>query len=580
MAFINKSRRTGTIEEVINRHPDGRSYKGEEDVYRRIKADCEKSSLHWYFWYDLCLPIPIRNKNEIQIDFLLICEEGAIIIEVKGGGVRVYGGRYYYEKNGNLTPMQDGSPFDQAHDYKFALMNNHVLNSDQIFTEYIVAFPHQEMTITNKHEALDQSYWLWDKSYQDNPEASIADFLEDTLIQAKQKSTKGRYIKTLSESELEKIVEILSPTLEDKGRYSQSSLSEVLNWLHIDNLDILQGLERNKRIMIEGGPGTGKTTMAKAYIKKHKGLKGLYLCHNVFLAKQFEIDLIQEELYNCEVYTFGRLLSSLGLTNDQITKATSAFLKEFLSKASHNAYDFVIIDEAQDIIDRGADVILDFFSSSMRNGLETGSYLIFYDIEQGFNSNYRRLEDIVDDWQRFAVHYKLNENKRIITNQQIIEIANDILKKNSIEEYQSFVRQLSNKDIPSLRIQLTDSSQTLSRAFKDATKNSEDHKNTIVLVHSNFNHITVPPFNDTIFDMLSDKPWVHLLTEEDIVNPDLSTIRFTSILKFKGLETNKVILVIPYNLFAGDLLNFLYEIYVGFTRAMMELQVIIHKIPN
>ena len=77
--------------------------------------------------------------------------------------------------------------------------------------------------------------------------------------------------------------------------------------------------------------------------------------------------------------------------------------------------------------------------------------------------------------------------------------------------------------------------------------------------------------------MLSCKPWVHILTEDDIITPDLSTIRFTSILKYKGLETNKVILVIPYNLIAGDLLNFLFEIYVGFTRAMMELEVIIFK---
>ena len=39
--------------------------------YKRIKEDCEKSDLHWYVWYDLNLPIPYRNKSELQIDFLL-----------------------------------------------------------------------------------------------------------------------------------------------------------------------------------------------------------------------------------------------------------------------------------------------------------------------------------------------------------------------------------------------------------------------------------------------------------------------------------------------------------------------------
>ena len=117
----------------------------------------------------------------------------------------------------------------------------------------------------------------------------------------------------------------------------------------------------------------------------------------------------------------------------------------------------------------------------------------------------------------------------------------------------------------------------LSIAFRNATRNSQDHENTIVLVHSNFNHIKDSVIGDTIWGMLSCKPWVHTLTEDDIVTPDLSTLRFTSILKYKGLETNKVILVIPYNLIAGDLSNFLFEIYVGFTRAMMELEVIIHN---
>ena len=151
MPYINKSRRIGTLEEVITRHEDGTILQGEADMYQRIVKDCERSSLHWYVWYDLSLPISMNGQSEIQIDFLLICEKGAIVLEVKGGGIQVIGGRYYYSgKNGSLTQMKI-TPFDQAHNYKWALLNHNILNGDLLFVDFAVAFPHQKMDSTSSN---------------------------------------------------------------------------------------------------------------------------------------------------------------------------------------------------------------------------------------------------------------------------------------------------------------------------------------------------------------------------------------------------------------------------------------------
>lgn len=303
-------------------------------------------------------------------------------------------------------------------------------------------------------------------------------------------------------------------------------------------------------------------------------MRGLYLCQNIFLHAKVKEELIQEDLYNCEVYTFGRFLNSIciGIENDY--KCNHSKLKDLFSSSEYKLYDYIIIDEAQDIADQGIDIIIDNLTSISGNGMSVGNYLIFYDIEQGYNSNSRHIENFVSRYLSFSAHYRLNENKRVITNKQIVSVANHILTLKTNSEYKKYLHELSNDMTQYLHMVFVANKKELSRSFKSAVKQSEDITNTVVLVHSAFKHIKYE--SDTIYDLLSDKVGIHNLDEKDIITPNRSSIPFTSILKYKGLETHKVILIIPELCNIGEIENFLFEVYIGMTRAMMELQIIIY----
>lgn len=108
-------------------------------------------------------------------------------------------------------------------------------------------------------------------------------------------------------------------------------------------------------------------------------------------------------------------------------------------------------------------------------------------------------------------------------------------------------------------------------------KDSEDKENTVILIHSDFKVSYDKNDDECIYDKLLSKPGVHELTEDSIVNPIKTTIPYTSILNYKGMETNRVILVLPNKPLRSSFSNFLFEVYVGLTRAMIDLKIIIFK---
>jgi len=291
--------------ETIIVKEDGSPLRGEIDIYRQLWNDLSKSSLEWDVWHDLKLPEHSDNfnyykKTSSQIDFLILCKHGLLVLEVKGGPISTKDNTFFYGKNFD-TPIKQ-NPFKQAEGYKYTLKDNILNNLKGCFFCEATAFPHVDYPFESK---LIDNNLLWTSYLAKDYEGSIEKFLLKVFNYSKSKHQKHfRNYSEVSPKEYLAIKKILSPIIGDRNHLNTIN---TLEWLGIQNIEILDGLYKNSRIMIEGPPGSGKTTIAKAFIDKQHNKNGIYLCWNNLLMHYTKSLLSERQLSsNIEVTTYFR----------------------------------------------------------------------------------------------------------------------------------------------------------------------------------------------------------------------------------------------------------------------------------
>ena len=570
---------TSDLEAIITQNDSSPLY-GEIEMFRRIYSDCSNSDYTWHFWHNLRLPVSVKNQNEIQIDFLLVSEKGVIIVEVKGGKIGIEQGLYYYEASRERTYMER-APFDQARDYMYALINNRVVSASQLFIDTVCAFPHTRMDHTSINPSTDLGYKLWSKIQHDDHSKSFADFCIGVLESDKNKN--GWRRPDLQAQDVEIAIQSLLYNFADRNRnvYSERGMEAILQRLNIDNLSTFNSLQKNDRLFIEGGPGTGKTTIARAYIEKYHTLRGLYLCWNKLLEARIKNELWQAGLPNCRVEQFASFVLSLQsqvmstkLSLDDITSGAANDELEtlFSSVRERNdfvPYDYIIIDEAQDVLDKGAIPLLDALPSVTRNGVSTGRYLVFFDTEQGYNYESRQIDEIADALALIGARFILDTNKRVPTNKEIVSFARMLLNGTSAKDlFQCIIKE----NYASTQVFYFDGAKQLIKHINQIKKEIRDgakNWNEYVILADSSTKKEQTTGNEKLYDRIATIEGIKELSAKNICL-DTSEIPFTSMLAYKGLECKHVILVINGRTEISTL-----ELYVGMTRAIMDLQLLV-----
>lgn len=505
--------------------------KAELKVFDQLRtAFSSGKDTGWFAMHSLNLPRH-EYKRWGEIDFIVCGPGGVFAFEVKGGGVSCRDG-VWETTNRYGTNRLSESPFRQAEGGMQGLRDKKLPDwlSRSFVWGYGVIMP--DVGSLPDSAEWDRPVLACSKEFKE---------FERWLIRLVQhwRAKDSRKLEATPE-QLKQLQQYLRPNFEAVVPLHVTSdvVSSQLAKLEDEQLELIDAVEENERVLCSGGAGTGKTLVGLELARRwaSTGINVVMTCHSPWLKSFLEKNPIPG-----------------------LTVCLSDAIHVAARRNGIERFDALIVDEGQDVLNMEILARLDEY---VVGGLEQGRWCFFHDI----NNQSGLCGDYVPDAYEYLHMFRpmkvpLRKNRR-----NAMPILNCI--QSTLEADMGAagvgqgpaVRQFSSGETDELVEAIENELEALIE--KEGFSNGE----LVVLSHL--------PFSQSLVSKLSPR-WqqsMSVLDASSPLNATRKTIGFAQIPDFKGLESQVVILVdLPPPGSNKDLRNLHY---VGMSRARALLSII------
>jgi hypothetical protein len=363
----------------------------ERRLFNRFRTQL---SDEWYVLHSLDIT---RHPTKVigETDFVLVGPLGVFFIEVKGGRVSCEEGAWLFVDRHGRESRKKESPWRQAASGLVQVRKEieDTRGMEALNFGYGVIFPDEVFTV---HGPEIEHAVLWDNRDWTLP---IGEFVAklDRHWSVQNRKSYGREPKKPDKAVARDIRKLLRPDVR-----TTFTLSSELNCIESEQVELtdeqsrtVRGMSRNRRSMVFGGAGTGKTLLAVDEAKRcaEEGQRILLLCYNSLLGQHLAENNEKVGIVAGSVHGYfsnviaaapdinARLQAArrAGDDEDLFRRVYSDLFMDAMVSGEYDPFDVLILDEAQDLM---SESFMAAFDLALKGGMSNGFWRLFLDANQ------------------------------------------------------------------------------------------------------------------------------------------------------------------------------------------------------